>query len=144
VQALRPKALEGSTLSQALEQAGSNIASRAKLSFHFRQRGEPKTLHREMQNELFRIAQEALTNVAKHAQATSVWINLTYSAQQVSLKIRDDGVGLAMTASHKSNGTYGLASMRERAQRISGQLQIKRQKSGGTSIHVQVPLAENT
>jgi PAS domain S-box-containing protein len=144
VQALRPKALEGSTLSQALEQVGSNIASRAKLSFHFRQRGEPKILHREMQNELFRIAQEALTNVAKHAQATSVWINLTYSAQQVSLKIRDDGVGLAMTASRKSNGTYGLASMRERAQRISGQLQIKRQKSGGTSIHVQVPLAENT
>jgi signal transduction histidine kinase len=144
VQALRPKALEGSTLSQALEQVATSIAAMGNLSCHFRQRGETRPLHREAQDELFRIAQEALTNAAKHARATSVWVNLVFNAQQVSLEIRDDGIGLTVTASRKPNSTYGLASMRERAQRIGGRLQIERQKKGGTSIHVQVPLAKNT
>ena len=143
VQALRPKALEGGTLAQALEQAVDRLAASGRLSCHFRQRGEPRSLQLEAQNELFRIAQEALTNVSKHARANSVWISLTFTARQISLIVRDDGIGFAATASQKSRHTYGLAGMRERAQRIGGQLQIKRPKNGGTSVHVRVPLALN-
>jgi signal transduction histidine kinase len=143
VRALRPKALEGCTLSQALEQAANRLAASGKLSCHFRQRGVTRTLQLEAQNELFRIAQEALTNVCKHARANSAWISLTFTARQISLTVRDNGVGLAATASQKPKRTYGFTSMRERAQRIGGQLQIKRLPNGGTSVHVRVPLAMN-
>jgi signal transduction histidine kinase len=143
VQALRPKALEGGTLSQALEQAANRLAASGRLSCHFRQRGEARSLQPEAQNELFRIAQEALTNVSKHARANLVWISLTFTARQLSLIVRDNGIGFDATASPKPKHTYGLAGMRERAQRIGGQLQIKRPKNGGTSVHVRVPLAMN-
>jgi signal transduction histidine kinase len=112
------------------------------LSCHFRQRGEPQILSREAQNELFRIAQEALTNVSKHAQAKSVWINLAFTARQVALTIRDNGVGLTATTSTEPKRSFGLATMRERAQRIGGQLDVESSKNGGTSIRVRVPLAK--
>ena len=142
VQALRPKALEGSTISEALKQAAKRLAEGGTLSCHFRQRGEPQILSLEAQNELFRIAQEALTNVGKHAQANSVWINLTFTARQVALTIRDNGVGLTATTSAEPKRGYGLGTMRERAQRIGGQLEIESPKNGGTSIRVRVPLAK--
>jgi signal transduction histidine kinase len=141
VQALRPKALEGSTLSEALKQAGKRLAGGGRLSCHFRQQGETRMLSPEAQNELFRVAQEALTNISKHAQAKSVWINLTFTARQVALTIRDNGVGLAATTATEPKRGYGLGTMRERAQRIGGQLEVESPKSGGTSIRVRVPLA---
>ena len=94
----------------------------------------------EVQNELFRIAQEALTNISKHARAKSAWINLTFTVDQIILTIRDNGVGLAATNSTKSNGSYGLEAMRERAQRIGGRLQIENSKNGGTSVRVRMSL----
>jgi signal transduction histidine kinase len=96
----------------------------------------------EAQNELFRIAQEALTNVCKHAQAKAVWINLAFRARHVALTIRDNGVGLTTATSTEPKRSFGLATMRERAQRIGGKLEIKSPKNGGTSVRVQVPLAK--
>ena len=140
VQALRPKALEDRTLSEALKYEANRLSEGGMLSCHFRQRGETQMLSPEPQNELFRIAQEALTNVNKHAQATSVWINLTYSTRQVSLIIRDNGVGLTATASAGPKRGYGFGTMRERALRIGGQLEVKNHESGGTCVRVRLPL----
>ncbi len=142
VQALRPKALEGSTLSEALRQVAKRLAEGGRFSCVFKQRGQIQMLSLEAQNELFRIAQEALTNVTKHAQANSVSINLTFTIQQVSLCIRDNGVGLMAGSSAGPNSGYGLGTMRERAQRIGGKLEIERPRGGGTSIRVRVPLAK--
>jgi signal transduction histidine kinase len=141
LQALRPKALEGSTLSEALKLVAKRLAEGGKLSCHFRQRGETRMISLEAQDELFRIAQEALTNIGKHAQAKSVWINLTFAAYQVALTIRDNGVGLKATTSTKPKHGYGLGTMRERAQRIGGKLEIESPKGGGTSIRARMPLA---
>ena len=96
----------------------------------------------EGQNELFRIAQEALTNVTKHAQATSVSIDLAFTARQVVLTVRDNGVGLTATAASEPKRGYGLGTMRERAQRIGGKLEIEGPEAGGTSIRVRLPLAK--
>jgi signal transduction histidine kinase len=142
VQALRPKALEGSTLSDALKEVAKRLGEPGKLSCQFRQQGETQTLSPEAQNELFRIAQEALTNISKHAQAKSVWINLTFTSRQVALTIRDNGVGLTATTSTEPKRGYGLGTMRERAQRIGGQFELQSPKSGGTSIRVRVPLTK--
>jgi len=142
VQALRPKALEGSSLSEALKLAARRLAEGTKLACHFRHQGVTQTLSLEVQNELFRIAQEALTNVGKHAQAKAVWISLIVGTRHVALTIRDNGVGLTATTSAEPKRSFGLATMRERAQRISGKLIIKHPKNGGTSIRVQVPLVK--
>ena len=96
----------------------------------------------EAQNELFRIAHEALTNVSKHARAKAVWIDLAFTARQVVLTIRDDGAGLAKTTSTQPKRNYGLSTMRERALRIGAQLEIESPETGGTSVRVRVPLAK--
>ena len=142
VKALRPKALEGSTLSEALQQAVEQL-SEANLFGCFSQRGAALKLSGEVQAALFRIAQEALTNIRKHARATSVWISLEFKSRQVVLTIQDDGIGLAAANPAKCERGFGLATMRERAQRIGGELEIGSPVIGGSMICVRVPLAEN-
>ena len=144
VQALRPKAMEGCTLSEALMQAAERFSTEAQLACDFKQRGKPLPLPAAVQNELFRIAQEAMTNVSKHASAKSVWITLEFKAHQVILKIQDDGTGIATAKAPRSRCGYGLTTMRERAQRIGGQLEIESPADGGTVVCVQVPLVERT
>ena len=139
VQALRPRALEGSTLAEALEQAARCISSEGKLSCHFKKRGRAAKLSPEMEVELFRIAQEAMTNVRKHAHAKSASMTMQFKARQMILTIEDDGVGLVASISSERATGYGLATMRERAQRIGGQFKIENSTDGGT-VHVMVPL----
>jgi two-component system sensor histidine kinase NreB len=134
--------LEGSTLSQALEQMAKRYSEDAKFACDFKQQGAALKLSTEIQNELFRIAQEAMTNVSKHAQAKSVWITFEFKDNQAILTIRDDGIGFAAADSSKPKGGYGLFTMRERAQRIGGQIEIKSPAGGGTAILVLVPLTE--
>jgi len=142
VQALRPKALDNRSLTQALEEETRRFSEDAKLSCEFKQRGKALEMPVEMQNELFRVAQEAMTNLRKHARAKSAWINLEFKSRRVILTIRDNGVGLAATNSSKRKQGYGMATMRERALRIGGKLEIESPASGGTTIRVEVALAE--
>jgi signal transduction histidine kinase len=143
VQALRPKALDGIMLPEALRQAAIRLNDDAKLSCQFRQRGKKIHLSGGIQNELFRIGQEALTNVVKHAQARSVYITLVSQARRVSLSIKDDGIGFA-TAKPKDQGHgFGMRTMRERAQGIGGRLRVETRPGRGTTIRVEVPLSAN-
>jgi len=143
VQALRPKALDGNTLPEALRQAAIRLNDDAKLSCQFRQRGNKIHLSSEIQNELFRIGQEALTNVVKHAQAKSVCITLVSQARRVSLSIKDDGIGFATAKPHDQNHGFGLGTMRERAQGIGGRFRVESRPGSGTTIRVEVPSAVN-
>jgi signal transduction histidine kinase len=142
VRALRPKALERNTLPNALEEAAQHFSADGKHSCKFKQQGKPASLSAETQNELFRIAQEAMTNVRKHAQAKSVWIGLAFKTRQVTLTVRDDGVGLPTINSTVCRGRYGLATMQERAKRIGGRMKIEGRKNRGTSVRVLVPLTK--
>jgi len=141
VQALRPKMLEGRTLAEALEAAAEHLCETG-LFCSLIQRGMVFKLPADVQNEMFRIAQEAMTNVSKHAQAKSVWITLEFKDNQAILTVRDDGIGFAATDSPKPKGGYGLFTMRERARRVGGQIEITNPTGGGTAIRVLVPLAE--
>ncbi len=142
VQALRPKALDGCTLSEALEKVAEQLCE-ARLACNFKQRGMVSSLSVEVQNELFRIAQEAMTNVQKHARAKSVWITLEFKINRVALTIQDDGVGFAKANAPRSGCGFGLTTMRERAQRIGGRLEAKCPANGGTVIRVLMPLTED-
>ena len=142
VQALRPKMLDGRTLAGALEETTEQLCETG-LFCRSIQRGMVFKLPEEVQTELFRIAQEAMTNICKHAQARSAWIILEFATRQVVLTVQDDGVGLVATNPLKHGRGYGLATMRERAERIGGALEIERPAGGGSLIRVKVPLAEN-
>jgi len=143
VQALRPKALDGNTLPEALRQTAIRLNNDANLSCQFRQRGKKLHLSDATQNELFRIGQEALTNVVKHAQAKSVCITLVSQARCVSLSIKDDGIGFAATKPQDQNHGFGMGTMRERAQAIGGRFRVESRPGRGTTIRVEVPSAVN-
>lgn len=87
---------------------------------------------------LFRIAQEALTNISKHARATRVEIRLSVSDESVELEVADNGLGIASRDRGKPQ-SYGIRGMRERAHAIGGKLLLDANPSGGTLVSITVP-----
>ena len=92
----------------------------------------------EIETTLYRIAQEALTNVAKHAKATSVAVLLERRADHISLVIEDNGVGFDSSAAGRTSQGFGLLGMQERAALIRANLEIESVAGGGTSILVRI------
>ncbi|NTU74975.1 MAG: hypothetical protein HGA86_02510, partial [Anaerolineaceae bacterium] len=93
------------------------------------------------EESLYRIAQEALNNILKHAKASQATVELGMQAGRVHLEIRDDGLGFAPQDS-KGRG-MGLENMRERVQQIGGELVLLSSPGQGTIIRVEVPYVEN-
>jgi len=96
--------------------------------------GTPRSLTPPTNLTLYRAGQEAFTNVAKHANATRVDACLTYGDGQVSLAIKDDGVG-----AHDSEGGFGLLGVRERVQLLNGSVRISTNPGDGFGLEVEVP-----
>jgi len=94
-------------------------------------------LPNRMESELYRIAQEALTNVAKHARARAVTIELRRARGAIELRVVDDGRGYA--ASSDGNRGHGLSSMSERAALLGGTFTVRRRSGGGTAVTVSIP-----
>jgi signal transduction histidine kinase len=104
--------------------------------------GQPTVVAHDLQNELFRITQEALVNALKHAAPSQVDVRLCYEAAAVKLVIRDDGRGFEPAqAAGADAGHFGLVGMRERAARIGGSLALDSRPGFGTTIAVAVPAA---
>jgi signal transduction histidine kinase len=97
--------------------------------------GPARTLSPESEESLFRAAQEGLTNVRKHAGATSARVLLHFGDDTVYLEVRDDGRGLPGTARQG----FGLLGLRERAARLGGRLDVAAAPGGGTTLLVEVP-----
>jgi signal transduction histidine kinase len=102
----------------------------------------PLSLAPQAEVALFRIVQEALSNVARHSGASRVDISIELDDTGLGLVISDDGAGL--DASRRENpGSFGLVSMAERARLVGGTLEIRSAPGGGTRLQVRVPLGEN-
>ena len=138
VRRLRPEALEDLGLQSALAALATAIGEQARLRIE--RRLEPRLpLSQEQELVVYRIAQEALTNVARHAEAAQVHLNLERASENVVLTVRDDGRGLPPDAFRSSEGIRG---MRERAMLIGAQLTIAEPPSGGTEVRLSIPLVE--
>ena len=101
-----------------------------------------QALPEQMRLSLFRIYREALSNVARHAQARQVWIRFTFDAEQVVLEIQDDGLGFAVPqrwVELARQGHLGLVGMLERTEASGGQLQLNSAPGAGTLIRVMMP-----
>lgn len=102
--------------------------------------GAPATLAPRVEHHLLGIGTEAMTNAVKHGRATTIAVELMYRADEVVLRIKDDGAGFD-PALHleQSSGCFGLLGMRERAREVRGELRIHSQPGSGTEVSVTVP-----
>jgi two-component system sensor histidine kinase UhpB len=137
---LRPEALEDLGLQSALAALASAFGEQARIRVD-RRLEEGLALSEEHELVVYRIAQEALTNVARHAGASAVQLRLQRSDGQVVLTVRDDGRGLAPGALASSQGIRG---MRERAMLIGARLTIAGPPDGGTEVRLSIPLDPGT
>lgn len=130
---LRPLPLATLSLAKALEKHVQDTAQSVRGGLFWRLRGRERGLPQDVENEIFRIAQESLRNAIRHSQARLVRVELNYRKNSVLLSVQDDGVGLA--GSDDSTG-LGLHLMRQRAERIGARLEVNGIPQGGTSIVV--------
>lgn len=137
VLALRPEPLEGASLPQALRRVAARWAEETGVAAQVAVTGEPVALHPEAEVTLLRAAQEALTNVRKHAQARQVNITLSYMEDQVALDVQDDGVGFDSSA---ATAGFGLAAMRQRVEQLGGTVVVESAAGHGATVAVTLPL----
>ncbi|HSM80390.1 MAG TPA: GAF domain-containing sensor histidine kinase [Nodosilinea sp.] len=142
VQALRPPALMGRSLPMALADALQQMTEGTPLASEFHLEGQPVALPEATELELFRIAQEAVTNSCKHAQAGKISVQLTYQPDALRLMVGDDGIGFTLTTTTALKG-FGLISMQQRAERLGGNLTICSDRNQGTQICVVLPLSRS-
>ncbi len=136
--ALRPPILDAG-LASAVEWQGRRFEERSGVACLVEVPECPLPLGNAKAIGLFRILQEALTNVMRHAQAQTVSVQLTVEDDMLCLRVGDDGCGFAETA-RGPGSSFGLVGMRERVQMLGGQLSIDSQPGRGTTITARVPL----
>jgi two-component system sensor histidine kinase UhpB len=140
VRQLRPEALEDLGLQSALSALAYAVGEQAQIRIERRlEHGAP--LSEEQELVVYRIAQEALTNVARHADATEVELRLRRIDEQVLLTVRDNGRGLP---SGVVGSSHGILGMRERAMLIGAQLTLITPPGGGTEVRLSIPLEAGT
>ena len=133
---LRLPALKSEGLAAALQARLDSVESRVGLDTSFRVEGDSR-LAPDVEEGLYRIAQEALNNTLKHAHASSVSVVLHHNDRFVSLSIEDDGIGFDPSAASALSG-FGLKGMQERVARLGGTLAVKSSPGEGTRIEVEV------
>lgn len=138
VWALHPEALESDNLAGALRRLTNRIADHREMNAEFSLRGNPCSAAGEIESNVLRIAQEALSNVVKHSGARKVRVELAYGKQGARLLVQDNGKGMQWENS-KSRRGFGMTSMQERSQRIGAQLSIESRRGSGTRIELTFP-----
>jgi len=141
---LRPKSLEGADLSDALSQLAQRFSRDCGIHCTFNVSGRPHKLTEEIENELFRVAQEALCNVRKHSRAGSVSILLHYQESVLTLAVKDNGQGFARKQPQAGPNGFGLPAMRDRASRLGGRMDINSKQGTGTELRMSVPVPNQT
>ncbi len=143
---MRPPALDDLGLAAALRRYTGEWAKLSGTPVHFRHRGlHQRVLPVEIETTLYRIAQEALTNVFKHAHAKCVEVRLEYRAGHLRLVVKDDGRGFLVEPGSNAGpgplGRLGLVGIRERASLVGGAVLIESAPGSGTTVFVKIPLA---
>jgi signal transduction histidine kinase len=137
--ALRPPALDAFGLAPALRDLSSVLEERGgpKVDLQIDLPAD-KRLPAKLETAIFRITQEALTNVVKHADAEAVRITFAFGERSVLLSVEDDGQGFSQT--RELVGGFGLIGMRERVASVNGSLDITSERGTGTRLAVEIPL----
>ena len=137
---LRPSHLDDLGLPAALRWYAGEIQNRVPLEIAVQVRGEERQIPSVVKTTVFRVAQEALNNVIKHARANKVNIRLDYAAEVVGLQVEDDGCGFDNDRiDTPERRAWGLIGMEERASLLGGQLRVDSSPGAGTRVEVRIP-----
>jgi signal transduction histidine kinase len=134
---LRPVALQGKGLTQALKEYVSRWQEHTGIKVEIAISGE-RSLSLDVEQALYRILQESLANVARHAEADAVSLSLSMSPQQVTLVIADNGHGFDTNS--VSSSSYGLIGMEQRLNEVGGTLKVESVLSAGTTVIAEIQL----
>jgi signal transduction histidine kinase len=129
---LRSEALASNSLGGALSEHVRTVGATSHLTVHIELDESPQRLRSDAETELMRIAQEAITNVRKHAGAQNLWVTVRTAPPSAFLRIEDDGLGLRPGRAD----SYGMEIMRERADRLGASLSVTPRDTGGTVVEV--------
>jgi PAS domain S-box-containing protein len=135
---LRPVMLDDLGLVPALDSLLNDLAERTGIEVRLVAPADELLLQDPLATAAYRMVQEALTNVARHAKATAVIIEVSVDDRALRIRVRDNGRGLMPDPNRKS---FGLAGIRERARTLGGDARVYSPAQGGTVVHIEVPLA---
>jgi len=138
---LRPTILDDLGLVPALEFLADSVSKRAKLSIHVHSSLRDRC-SQKIEMAMYRVIQEALSNITRHAQARNVEIRLSRVAKHLHCRVQDDGVGFETRGALSSpkHGGLGLIGIRERLNAVGGTLQIESEAGRGTALLVKIPV----
>jgi signal transduction histidine kinase len=134
---LRPVMLDDLGLVAALESLVSDLKARAGIEANLNAAGDQLDLGEPLATAVYRMVQEALTNVARHANASAVAVDAGVVDEKLRVRVRDDGTGLKPDPERKS---FGLLGIRERARTLGGDAHIYSPPEGGTIVEIEIPL----
>jgi NarL family two-component system sensor histidine kinase LiaS len=133
---LRPAALKGKSLQEGVKELLVELMQ--KVTMNIKWKVEPIPLDKGVEDHLFRILQESVSNTLRHAKATNLDVLLIKRDDFVIMRISDDGIGFEID--EEKTGSYGMQTMRERAVEIGGTLKVVSLKNKGTRLEVKVPV----
>jgi signal transduction histidine kinase len=137
---LRPSHLDDLGLQAALRWYGEEVENTTSLKVEVEQEGVPREIPSEIRIALFRVAQEALGNVVKHANASHAKVVLRFNTQSVGIRVEDDGRGFDLgKMSREERQTWGLLGMEERATLLGGKFLLDSKPGDGTRVLVTIP-----
>jgi signal transduction histidine kinase len=142
--ALRPIYLDDLGLVTALEMLARETGQATNISIEFRRQGTERRMDSSAELALYRMAQEALNNLARHAQAEHASLCITFTPQAVTMQVIDDGKGFEVPkslAEFAPNGHFGLLGLHERAELIGATLEIQSSPGQGTCVRVNLPVS---
>lgn len=139
---LRPSILDDLGLVEAIEWQAKEFEARTGITVHYDRMGDDPGLNPQQTTAVFRILQEALTNILRHARATKVELTLTQQGDELVLTVGDNGRGLT-TAAKTSLRSLGLLGMRERAYLIGAAIEITGAVEQGTVVTLRVPISKS-
>ncbi|MFT9487220.1 MAG: sensor histidine kinase [Tepidibacillus sp.] len=141
---LRPMALDDLGLFPTLRKYIQEMAKRDNLDIDLSLAGRERRLPSGMEVAIFRLVQEALNNVVKHAQATKAVVKVEFQSGQIEVSVKDNGIGFDEEEQEKQKeGHFGLMGMKERVDLLEGDLEIQSIKNKGTTIKIRVPVNES-
>ena len=142
MRAILPAPLEGRQLADAVADEAARWSSLNRVPTEVITTGETQSLHPEVEVTVLRVAQEALANVAKHADASRVGVTLSYMGDIVTIDVKDNGTGFEIGSGTNGGGAdpgFGLTAMRQRVERLAGTLEVESEPGGGTAVCATLP-----
>jgi signal transduction histidine kinase len=143
IRRLRPALLDDLGLCEAISATADSVLKPHGIAFELAIEGRKARLPGEIENALYRVVQEAFTNVVRHAGAKHVWLTLHGEPDRVTLRLEDDGKGLPPNAAEEAHERprWGLLGMRERIEQLDGSIAFSARAGGGLTIVLAVPLS---